>query len=62
MFNFDMISIVVNAVISAVILFFVGFLTTKTLGFNLGKAISFIKMCFVVFVLARKEIEQEFRN
>ena len=50
MFNFDITSILVNAIISSVILFLVGILTKRKFGFEVGKAISFIKMSFIVFV------------
>jgi hypothetical protein len=50
MSNFDITSIIVNAIISSVILFVIGVFTKKKFGFDVGKAISFIRMFFVVFV------------
>jgi len=50
MFDLDITSIVVNAIISSVTLFVIGVFTRKKFGFEVSKAISFIKMSFVVFV------------
>ncbi|MGD6810514.1 MAG: hypothetical protein ACQCN3_12515 [Candidatus Bathyarchaeia archaeon] len=49
-FSFDLNGIIINAVVSAIILFVIGVITKRKLGFNLGRVISFIK-CFCVFVV-----------
>jgi hypothetical protein len=48
--DFDFTAIILNALISAICLFILGFVTKRTLGLNAGKVISFIKNMSVIMI------------
>lgn len=49
-FSFDLNAIILNALISAICLFILGFIIRKFFGFDAGKTISFIKNISVIMI------------